>query len=178
MPTGLGIVAAPVTYKLNGKQYVSVLVGWGGTLAGTFGIGVGEHGWDYGRQPRRLLTFALGGKAQLPPTPLPQSAVPLDDSRLIIDVTAALKGRSLYNTTCALCHGWEGDAGGAAPDLRASQLALKLDTFSTVLKEGPFAARGMAKFDDLTDDEIQQIHMFLRQRARKDIANRKPATEQ
>ncbi len=32
---GLGITAAPITYEIGGKQYVSVLVGWGGAWAGT-----------------------------------------------------------------------------------------------------------------------------------------------
>jgi len=31
--TGLGMTAAPITYELNGKQYVSMLVGWGGGAA-------------------------------------------------------------------------------------------------------------------------------------------------
>ena len=29
-PVGTGVVAAPSTYKIDGKQYVSIAVGWGG----------------------------------------------------------------------------------------------------------------------------------------------------
>lgn len=169
MPAGLGIIAAPITYKLNGKQYVSVLVGWGGAL-GAFGINVKQHGWDYGKQPRRLLTFLLDGKAQLPPTPAPQLAVPIDDRDLVIDEAAAAKGRGIYNVLCPACHGVEGIAGGSAPDLRASTVSLKLSTFSALMKEGMLQSQGMPKYDDLTEEEIRQIHMFIRDRARKDIA--------
>jgi quinohemoprotein ethanol dehydrogenase len=31
-PAGTGVVAAPVTYDVDGKQYVSVAVGWGGVF--------------------------------------------------------------------------------------------------------------------------------------------------
>ena len=61
---GMGIIAAPMTYSMGGKQYVSVLAGYGGSAAA-----IGEImnvGWKY-RGPRRLLTFALDGKAELPP---------------------------------------------------------------------------------------------------------------
>ena len=30
VPTGTGVVAAPATYEVDGKQYVSIAVGWGG----------------------------------------------------------------------------------------------------------------------------------------------------
>jgi quinohemoprotein ethanol dehydrogenase len=166
---GLGIVAAPVTYKLGDTQYVTIAVGWGGSLSGAFGIGVAQHGWNYGKQPRRLLTFALNGNAVLPKTPAPEIAIPIDDAALAIDSAEASKGRALFNTSCALCHGWEGVAGGTAPDLRASPIALNQKSFAFVLKAGPLESRGMPKFDDLSDTEIKQLHQFLRDRARKDI---------
>ncbi len=31
-PTGTGVIAAPATYMVDGKQYVSIAVGWGGTF--------------------------------------------------------------------------------------------------------------------------------------------------
>jgi hypothetical protein len=65
MNAGLGIVGAPITYELDGRQYVAVLVGWGGALPGAFGAGVAQHGWRYGAQPRRLLVFALGAHETL-----------------------------------------------------------------------------------------------------------------
>lgn len=173
MPTGLGIIAAPITYKLGGKQYVSVLVGWGGAL-GAFGVNVRQHGWEYGKQPRRLLTFVLDGTAKLPPTPPPEIAVPIDDPNLVIDEAAATKGRVLFSIGCPHCHGVEAIGGGSASDLRASPISLKLSNFSAFLKEGPSQAQGMPKYDDLTDDEIRQIHMFIRQRARKDVAKASP----
>ena len=67
---GLGMTAAPITYELNGKQYVSMLVGWGGGSAGLGSLFSTEKfsgsnlGWDYGKHMRRLVTFSLDGTAE------------------------------------------------------------------------------------------------------------------
>ena len=71
---GHGIVAAPMSYSAGGKQYVAVLSGYGGAT-GMFGHLV-NPGWKYGAQPRRLLTFALDGKARLPPERAARQAGP------------------------------------------------------------------------------------------------------
>ena len=75
---GLGISAPPITYKLDGKQMVSLLVGPGGALASNFGgsgeLGFESHGWKYGAHERRIMTFSLDGKAVVPEQPAPQLA--------------------------------------------------------------------------------------------------------
>ena len=43
---GLGIIAAPMSFSAGGKQYVSILVGWGGTTAAM--SRVLNVGWKYG----------------------------------------------------------------------------------------------------------------------------------
>src|SRR5262249_58216907 len=48
---GLGVIAAPATYTVRGRQYVSVLVGYGGSAA-IWGD-LMNVGWKYGAQPRR-----------------------------------------------------------------------------------------------------------------------------
>ena len=58
---GTGIMAPPVTYQVDGVQYVTVLAGWGGPD----GLG-NDPAWGpvkpgYGR----MLTFKLGGDAKL-----------------------------------------------------------------------------------------------------------------
>ncbi len=69
--TGLGISAPPITYSINNRQYISVLVGIGGGITGLGSSVTRPLGWAYKMQTRRLLTFSLEGKAivpdQLPP---------------------------------------------------------------------------------------------------------------
>jgi quinohemoprotein ethanol dehydrogenase len=55
-PTGTGIVAGPATYMIDGVQYVSVAVGWGGVF-GEFMRATDNEG------PGTVFTFAAGGKA-------------------------------------------------------------------------------------------------------------------
>ncbi|MCB2079769.1 MAG: PQQ-dependent dehydrogenase, methanol/ethanol family [Novosphingobium sp.] len=171
---GLGIIGAPMSYSIDGKQYVSVLVGYGGTAA-AFGKFMDE-GWKYGAQPRRLLTFALGGKAQLikgdPPS---MKVAALDDPDLVLDEADVAAGRAL-SVRCAACHGVGFHSPGTpGPDLRESAIALNIDTFSQLLKEAPLIQNGMPRFDMLTDDEIRQLHAYLRARAREALGTRKEA---
>ena len=88
---GLGIIGAPISYSVAGRQYVSILVGYGGATA--IWSQLMPRGWKYGAQPRRLLTFGLGGKAPLPPTaPRSDSLNALDDPAVKINDADAASG--------------------------------------------------------------------------------------
>lgn len=169
---GLGIIAAPMSFSVDGKQYVSVLVGWGGTSAAM--SGVLDVGWKYGAQPRRLLTFALGGNEELPPSaPRDMKTYALDDPDLALDEADIAAGRTL-SVACMSCHGagFRG-AGAPGPDLRESAIALRLDTFTQILREGRME-KGMPRYAWLTDDQIRQLHSYIRARAREALGKRAP----
>src|SRR6185503_14816405 len=55
-----GVIASPVTYELDGVQYVSIMAGWGGAFPLTGGDGKGTS-----PAAGRLLTFVLNGKQPL-----------------------------------------------------------------------------------------------------------------
>jgi quinohemoprotein ethanol dehydrogenase len=172
---GLGIISAPMSYSVSGKQYVSVLVGWGGTSAAM--SGVLDVGWKYGAQTRRLLTFALDGQAKLPPgTPRDMKVNALDDPQLVISDADAAAGKAI-SLACMSCHGagFRG-AGSPGPDLRESAIALRLDTFTQMLRQGRLD-KGMPQYGWLSDDQIRQLHAYLRLRARDALGiPRKPPT--
>jgi quinohemoprotein ethanol dehydrogenase len=172
----LGIMAPPISYSIDGRQYVSLLVGYGamGGVGGPNGGQGRNQGWKYGLQPRRLLTFALDGKAQLPPTPPPDFTVnALDNPKLGLDAARIKKGGMLYVTmTCGVCHGAAVVASGNAPDLRESGVALDRDALKQLLHGGTLVPRGMPLFDDLSDDDIENIYQYIRSQARqKDLQN-------
>jgi quinohemoprotein ethanol dehydrogenase len=162
---GVGTQAPPMTFEVDGVQYVSVLAGWGGAPA-LLGSLSAQHGWIGRQYPRRLLTFALDGKAALPPSPPPTETVtPLTDPDFVIDPTKAEQGKHLYST-CVICHGTAAVAGGYAPDLRASPVALSPEAFKAIVQGGALESRGMPRFDEYTDAELEALRHYIRERAR------------
>ena len=159
--TGLGIISAPMTYSIAGTQYISLLVGYGGS-AGS-GIPLFRHGWKFGLQPRRLLTFKLDGQEQLPPTPPPDMTVnPVVVEGFEPEAAKVNRGIVLYHTVCTNCHGGMLAAESVAPDLRESVLAANRDSFQAILVDGILAGRGMPLFDDLSPEDVESIYHYVR----------------
>ncbi len=152
-PTGTGVVAAPATYMVDGKQYVSVAVGWGGVY------GLAQRATE--RQgPGTVYTFAVGGTARMP------EFVQYRMDRLVqgvkYDPAKVERGTGLYVANCVFCHGVPGvDRGGNIPNLGYMNSAFieNLDKF--VLK-GPAMARGMPDFTGkLSMEDIEAIKAFI-----------------
>ena len=173
---GLGISAPPVTYTVDGKQQVSLLVGWGGAgqISGTLAA---QHGWKYRVHPRRLVTFVLDGKTPLPPSPPPAFAKPVDVPDLKLDADKVAYGQHVYAQSCFLCHGGGVVSGGAAPDLRESPIVLNKDAFKQVLVDGVRLPLGMPRFKDFTDKELDGLTHYIRSQARKALAGNATAAK-
>ena len=161
---GLGIMAAPVSYAVGGKQYVSVLVGYGGSAAS--GGLLMRVGWK-STMARRLLTFTLDGRAPPLATEQPDMTLhPADNPALKIDPAQVAAGEPLYRA-CMVCHGMNLESGGMAPDLRESQIALDPDAFWNVVHEGALIQNGMPRYDELSNEQALQIWAYIRAEARK-----------
>jgi quinohemoprotein ethanol dehydrogenase len=169
---GVAVTGVPITYSVDGRQYVSITSGpLGGSTAG-FGSISARWGWDPRVHPRRLLTFALDATAKLPPTPPPRPAVPLDAPEFSVDAAKARAGEGEFSQ-CVLCHGMGVVAGGIAPDLRASPVPLSPEAFTHIVRDGSLAARGMPRFAELSDEQLDSLRHFLRQKARADLQKQK-----
>ncbi len=173
---GLGIIAPPVTYAVDGKQYVSILVGWGG--ASGFPSKYVNRGWKYGAQPRRLLTFALDAKAKLPETAPPDMKVyALDDPDLVLDERLVAQGAALYGN-CIMCHGANTISSGApAPDLRESGIAFDRASFASLLRSGAMQSGGMPQYDEFSEEQLDALWMYIRAGAREALGKRKAGTD-
>ena len=163
---GSGISAPPITYSVDGRQYVSLLVGWGGAGAATPGFLGGRHGWAYKAHPRRLVTFALDAKVELPPAPPPVFPQPLVAPDFELDAEKVKTGTRLYVEYCVMCHGAGAESGGYAPDLRAATSALDIDAFTDVVTKGVRRAMGMPDFANLAREEVVAIQHYIRSQAR------------
>jgi quinohemoprotein ethanol dehydrogenase len=158
------IVGAPITYRINNKQYVTVVTGNGGNGAGINSPGLAAYRTDY-RLPRRVLTFALGGTDTIPPVEMPD-LVPPADPDFTPDVGRAQAGAMLFGTrACIVCHGWNAIGGGAAPDLRYSPVITDAATFRAIVRDGGLRMNGMPSFPALTDPELETLRFYLRARA-------------
>ncbi len=158
---GLGISAPPITYAVNGKQYVALLVGYGGSMAGMGGPISSMHGWAYGVHKRMLVAFALDGTAALPAQPPPTFPAPIK-ADFTLDPKLVQAGAALYGERCVVCHGPGAISGGMAPDLRASFVVTSAEQFARVVRGGARAARGMPTYADMTDQDLAALQHYIR----------------
>ncbi len=163
-PAQTGIIAAPITYALDGEQYVAVLAGWGGV--GPLVMGELTH-TDAGAQVNRsrLLVYKLDGRAELPP---PYDVVRAAHPPPPRFGTAAqiASGAPLYARYCSTCHGDTAVSGGVLPDLRHAFALSDLDTWHLIVRDGALTDLGMVGFGaELDDDQLEAIRAYIVERA-------------
>jgi len=151
--TGTGVVAAPCTYVIDGRQYVSVAVGWGGVF------GLSARATDR-KTPGTVYTFALGGKAPMPEFVKYQLGALVAGVKY--DPANVQAGTMLYVNNCVFCHGVPGvDRGGNIPNLGYMDAAVigDLDKF---IFNGASTARGMPDFTNrLTAADVEKLKAFI-----------------
>lgn len=156
------ILSAPITYMAGGKQYISVMVGMGGS-AEAYGAYQALTP-PYRSDGKRLLTFAIGGKAKLTkPAEINQTV--FDDPDYRPDAKLALFGLKTYGYTCGICHGGGAISAGGAPDLRMSTIVPDAQAFRSVVAEGALVSNGMPRFDNFSDEELNAIRFYIRSKA-------------
>jgi quinohemoprotein ethanol dehydrogenase len=160
---GLGISAPPITYSIEGRQYISILVGFNSPYA-VGGTETARLGWAYGAQTRRVVTFSLKGAAKMPSLQPPLKPVPLKDASFQVDPALAARGANMF-MHCGACHGGGAVAGGLAPDLRASAVPLSRETFAEVVRGGALRPNGMPSFKWLSDVDLDALRHYIRYRA-------------
>jgi len=167
MPVQQVPISAPITYTVDGEQYIAVNAGWGGGLAH---VERSLYTQLFISKPR-LLVFKLGGSATLPPLPASSMRVPElvpPPAQTGTPEQIAL-GERLYGENCALCHG--NAARGGVKDLRHMEPATHA-AFLDIVLGGTRARNGMASFaDTLSPEQAEAIHHYLISRARADWEN-------
>ena len=95
MNLGGGIIAAPISYELNGTQYISIAVGWGG--------GYGMKKKFAPLQMGRVFTFKLNGNASFPKF---NESVDLVKPNILIPTNKKdfEQGETLFWKYCGTCH--------------------------------------------------------------------------
>ena len=161
------IMAAPVSYEVNGEQYIAVLSGFGSA----FSLQAGKVAAQSGnlRNISRVLAFKIGGTAALPPAP-PEQKLVLNPPPATADAATVAAGEQLFGRYCSACHGENAVGGGVVPDLRASTF-LGNDFFFEIVLNGAMKDAGMAPFKAVLDQkDAGAIRAYLIKRANEDKA--------
>ncbi len=158
---GNGIIAAPVSYAIGGRQYVAIMVGYGGPSAFVGGLTPLQP-----RRPGRLLVFALDGEAKAPAYPAEVRAPKFGP-----EVTSAgdpKAGAITFAQNCVPCHGPAALSRYQADLLRSPFMTSK-EALYGVLGKGTEKHRGMPPFTGvLNAGEIENIRAYIIDRARKE----------
>jgi alcohol dehydrogenase (cytochrome c)/quinohemoprotein ethanol dehydrogenase len=160
-------MAGPMTYEVNGEQYIAVMSGWGGA----FPLFQGKEAAKSGnlRNVSRVLAFKVGGTATLPAL-APEPQLVLNPPPANADAATVAKGTGLYAQYCSVCHGENAIGGGVVPDLRASTF-LGNDFFYEIVLNGAMKDAGMASFKPVLDQkDAAAIRAYLIKRANEDKA--------
>ena len=156
---GTSIMAAPMTYELDGVQYISVMAGFGGALGGALPDGTAAY--KYGNAGRIVTLKLGGGPVPIPPEIPHQAAFPRPElerfgtAQLIID-----HGNELFQRHCHHCHLNE-SAAGPIPDLRRMSAKTHAE-FADIVLRGIRASKGMGPFSQiLSEEDVTAIHAAM-----------------
>jgi PQQ-dependent dehydrogenase (methanol/ethanol family) len=165
--TGSAIESIPVTYAVNGEQFVLVPVGWGS------GSRLFAPAWTMAtpqskRGPSRLLAFKLGGTNPFPTPPDVVPPVPRPPQQTASSETIR-EGAELYRKfVCDGCHspGLDGSGAwvlnGAIPDLRYAPPEVHSQWYAIVLA-GTHWDQGMPGFANPPKFAFPHLHMTTKQ---------------
>jgi alcohol dehydrogenase (cytochrome c)/quinohemoprotein ethanol dehydrogenase len=164
--TEAGVLAAPISYSVDGEQYVAIEVGWGGA----FGLAAGELARDshIASNLPRILVYKLGGSAALPASPAVAPAV-LDPPPDAATAATVAVGKALYHTYCSNCHGDSATGSGVLPDLRYSGLIKSPEAFDMTVRQGTRVDKGMVAFKgEISPQDLENIRAYVIHRANED----------
>ena len=153
------VLAGPMTYELDGEQYIAVAQGSGGTVMLTIGDNLKRNKVN----KNKLLVFKLGdfGLTKTVADESLATILPLSE-----EVNASpeeiKKGEELYGHNCGTCHGISAKSNYIVPDLRYMSDQTHRD-FVAIVLGGSRAHKGMAGFYETHSmEDVEAIHSYLK----------------
>ena len=152
-PIYSGVPGGPVSYAVDGQQYLAVGVGWGGALGTIFPDGTAAAGL---KNPNRIAVYALDAKGALAP-PEPQQRT-FDPPPATASMEQVSSGLLLFSEHCGVCHG---SGAGGVPDLDYMSAQTHRE-FAGIVLGGAREQQGMPNFREQLDaGGVQAIQDFL-----------------
>jgi PQQ-dependent dehydrogenase (methanol/ethanol family) len=140
--------AAPITYALDGEQYVAIAVGISGGFASEGGPVA--HDWHL-PSISRVLVYKLGGTVEIPPPPEVDREIP-KPAPVTASVEVVQRGEVVYQRHCAYCHGDGFRTGGPTPDLRRSSAQVH-GIWQDIVRGGILKSLGMVSFAEFVSEQ-------------------------
>ncbi len=154
------VMAAPMSYSIDGTQYIAVLSGIGGGNGNTYLPGSASY--TYGNKGR-LIVLKLGGatvpnRAELSHQDNTLSPPPVARRGTATEIA---RGGEIFLRQCAKCHANIDGRGAGIPDLKRMSATTHAE-FNDILLRGSRVDRGMGNFSDLlTPAEVESVHSYL-----------------
>jgi len=150
-PTQGNVVPGPVSYSIDGVQYIAA-------------ISSASTGYAAATGTNRLLVYKLGGKVSLPPAPPPVAQV-LDPPENFGDDAQRAHGQDVYERSCTGCH-----EGGRMftgyPDLNYTVALKSAPLFKSIVYDGARRELGMMPFNkSLSVEDVEAVRSYLTYRA-------------
>ncbi len=158
------VLAGPMTYELDGEQYIAVAQGSGGTVMLTIGDNLKRNKINQ----NKLLIFKLGdfGLTKSVPDESLAAILPLSEE-VNASPEVLIKGEELYGHNCGTCHGISAKSNYVVPDLRYMSDQTHRDFVGIVLG-GSRAHKGMVGFYEThTVEDVNAIHSYLKKQQQR-----------
>ncbi|HEY3886621.1 MAG TPA: c-type cytochrome, partial [Vicinamibacterales bacterium] len=173
-----GILAPPMSYAVDGEQYIAVLAGWGGA-GGLAGFRDPNSALSkYKTNEGRLFVFRLGGRQKIAALPADEGEMTVEPTPQTAGAATVQRGFDIFHRNCSVCHGFFAQSEGVVPDLRTVSAGI-WNSYDAILLEGALADSGMASFKDvLTRADVAAIRAYVLSQAHAlwDAKKGKPPT--
>jgi quinohemoprotein ethanol dehydrogenase len=156
LEVGTSIIAAPMSYLVDGVQYVAVMAAWGG---GGWNFPHPESAAYQRGNAGRIVAFKLdGGVVPLPGLLGPIQPIP-EPPPLTASGDTVKQGAGLFRANCSTCHANQPRTG--TPDLR--RMAPETHAaFKQIVLGGLLKNAGMPPWDGvLSEADVDAIHAYL-----------------
>ena len=157
-PTQSMAMGSPITYAIDGEQYIATAVGFGGGIGAE--AGAISHAWE-AKNRSRVLVYKLGGSHTLPPLQEEADKVMPKPTPVTASAEQVQEGMVLFQRHCSFCHGDGLRSSGLVPDLRWSQPAVH-ETWQDIVRGGVRANAGMVSFAQyLSEEQAELIRQYV-----------------
>ncbi|MBI1186843.1 MAG: PQQ-dependent dehydrogenase, methanol/ethanol family [Alphaproteobacteria bacterium] len=158
---GAATLGGPVSYAVDGEQYVATLASYGSVFFLAAGFAAPREGDNLNG---RVNVYKIGGTATLPPRDFVRAETP-EPPVIRASAQVLAHGTTVYGQFCNVCHGGGVVSGGALPDLRRSATLADADAWRATVHGGRTEA-GMPDFTQwVSASDAEAIRVYVAREA-------------